>query len=75
MDHPIPTSHKVGLSHCSNLRHKMMYVMAEPDPNESTFFDAYDIGAYWCTSTQHAIGPDGRPVHPNDCKSGRGCCC
>ena len=53
----------------------MMYVMAEPDPNESTFFDAYDIGAYWCTSTQHAIGPDGRPVHPNDCKSGRGCCC
>ena len=42
MDHPTPTSPLVTAAHCANLRHKGMYVMAEPDPNESRFFDAYE---------------------------------
>ena len=74
MDHPTPTSAKVGAAHCSNLRHKMMYVTAEPDPNESKYFDAYDATSYWCTKTMGPVGPDGRPVHAEDCKAGRSCC-
>ena len=74
MDHPTPTSAKVASGQCSNLRHKMMYVMPEPDPGESRFFDAYDATAYWCIRTQSNIGPDWRPVHRDVCKSGRGCC-
>ena len=52
----------------------MMYVMAEPDPNESKYFDAYDATAYWCTKTLGPVGPDGRPVHAGECKTGRSCC-
>jgi hypothetical protein len=74
MDHPAPTSRVVNAGHCASLRHKGMYVMAEDDPKESRFFDAYDATAYWCVRTQRAIGPDGRPVHPGQCQMGRGCC-
>jgi hypothetical protein len=74
MNHPTPTSPKVGAGCCANLRHKMMYVMPEPDPNEHQFFDPYDAAAYWCTRTMGAVGPDGRPVHPADCTPGRRCC-
>ncbi len=56
------------------MRHKAMYVMAEPDPNESKYFDAYDATSYWCTKTMGRVGPDGRPVHAEDCKAGRSCC-
>jgi hypothetical protein len=48
--------------------------MAEPDPEEARFFDPYDATAYWCTCTQKALGPDGNPVNPDSCRSGRGCC-
>ena len=74
MDHPTPTSTKVGALQCSSLRHKMMYVMPEPDPNEAKYFDAYDATSYWCTKTMGVVGPDGRPVHAGDCKTGRSCC-
>ena len=74
MEHPTPTSAKVGAGQCCNLRHKAMYVMAEPDPNESKYFDAYDATSYWCTKTVGRVGPDGRPVHAEDCKAGRSCC-
>jgi hypothetical protein len=74
MDHPTPTSRLVTPVHCPSLRHKGMYVMAEPDPKEAKFFDAYDATAYWCVHTQRAIGPDGRPVHADSCRQGRSCC-
>ncbi len=74
MDHPTPTSRLVSADHCSSLRHKGMYVMAEPDPKESKYFDAYDATAYWCLRTQRAVGPDGLPVHADTCRMGRGCC-
>jgi hypothetical protein len=51
-----------------------MYVASAPDPDERTFYDAFDATAYWCTSTQKALGPDGKPVHADACRDGRECC-
>ena len=76
MDTPKPSSPLVNEHHCGNLRHKGMYVMSVPDPDEFTFYDRYDATHYWCTCTQKALGPDGLSVHPTTCKHGgeRGCC-
>ena len=76
MDHPTPSSRLVNeaTSHCLHLRHKGMYVTSAPDPDETTFYDAYDATAFWCTKTQRATGPDDQPVHADVCKDGRDCC-
>ncbi len=76
MDHPKPSSPLVNEVHCSNLRHKGMYVMSVPDPDEFKFYDPYDATAYWCIRTQKALGPDGKSVHPSTCQHAgtRGCC-
>lgn len=74
MDHPTPTSRLVNGSHCAHLRHKGMYVTSVPDPDEALFYDPYDATAYWCTRTQKALGPDGRPAHAEACIEGRDCC-
>jgi len=76
MDTPKPASPLVNEHHCGNLRHKGMYVMTVPDPDEFTFYDRYDATHYWCTCTQRALGPDGRSVHPSTCHhdGGRSCC-
>jgi hypothetical protein len=59
---------------CAHLRHKGMYVLSVPDPDEGTFFDTYDATVYWCTCTQKALGPDGKPAHAETCTTGRECC-
>ncbi|MGE3278105.1 MAG: hypothetical protein AB7O67_23595 [Vicinamibacterales bacterium] len=76
MDHPKLSSPLVSDAQCGNLRHKGMYVMSAPDPDAFTFYDPYDATHYWCTRTQKALGPDGRPVRPDACAHGcgRGCC-
>jgi hypothetical protein len=74
MDHPTPASPLVNESHCEHLRHKGMYVLAVPDPDEARFYDRYDATAYWCTRTQQALGPDGRRAHADACRGGRECC-
>lgn len=76
MEIPKPSSPLVNEQHCGNLRHKGMYVMSEPDPDEFKFYDRYDATAYWCTCTQKALGPDGQSVHPSTCRhdGGRSCC-
>ena len=74
MDIPKPSSPLVTEHNCGNLRHKGMYVMTVPDPDEFTFYDPYDATHYWCTCTQKALGPDGRSVHPSTCHHGRACC-
>jgi hypothetical protein len=51
-----------------------MYVGSIVDPAESTFYDSYEAAAYWCVDTQGGFGPDGRPVRPDVCRGGRGCC-
>jgi hypothetical protein len=73
-EHPHLSSTLVSSANCSNLRHKGMYVLSAPDPDEFAFYDRYNATAYWCTCTQQAVGPDGRPVHPDECRSGRVCC-
>jgi hypothetical protein len=60
--------------HCLSLRHKGMYVMSAPDPDEFKFFDPYDAAAYWCAETQRGFGPDGKPVRPDCCQGDRECC-
>jgi hypothetical protein len=60
--------------HCLNLRHKGMYVMSVPDPDEYKFYDKYDNTAYWCCQTATAFGPDGLPANPESCAGHRGCC-
>lgn len=61
-------------THCLKLRTKGMYVQSLVDPDESSFYDKVESSAYWCVSTQTAFGPDGEPVRPDECCSGRGCC-
>jgi hypothetical protein len=51
-----------------------MYINAVVDPDERTFYDPYETSAYWCVTTQSGFGPDGEPVRPDVCCSGRGCC-
>jgi hypothetical protein len=50
-----------------------MYINAVVDPDEATFYDAYDCSAYWCVMTQTGFGPDGQPVRADLCDSERGC--
>jgi len=59
---------------CLKLRTKGMYINAVVDPDESTFYDAYDNSAFWCVTTQTGFGPDGEPVRPDLCCSKRDCC-
>ena len=60
--------------HCEHIRHKAMYVMSVPNPDVLRFYDRYDSASYWCAGTASAFGPDGRPVRPDCCQDGRGCC-
>jgi hypothetical protein len=73
MDHPTPASSRITLSHCSHLRHKGMYVMAEVDPGDYSQ-GAYEATAYWCAKTQKSFGPDGDIVGREMCRHGRSCC-
>ena len=74
MEHLISPKVTPGV-HCLSLRHKGMYVMSVPYPDESKFYDtSYDSTAYWCGETQCGFGPDGQPVRPDVCQSERGCC-
>ncbi len=72
MDHPTPASRLVTPLHCSHLRHKGMYVMAEEDPELAA--GSYGATAYWCAKTQKSFGPDGDAVSRDACCHGRGCC-
>ena len=76
MDHPKPTSPLVNEHHCGHLRHKGMYVMSTPDPDERTFYDRFEATAYWCACTQSGFGPDRQPVTRHACTHGEGrtCC-
>lgn len=70
------TSPKLTMGvHCLSLRHKGMFVLSMPDPDESKFYDtSYDSTHYWCLETATGFGPDGHPVRPDSCKGERGCC-
>jgi hypothetical protein len=74
MDHPPLTSRHITFSHCTHLRHKGMYVFDELPPGGVDQVDEIEATAYWCSCTQKAFGPDGRPVGKRNCQNGRGCC-
>jgi hypothetical protein len=77
MEHPTPTSRLAGSRHCTHLRHKGMYVLSAPNPDEAQpHAGNFAATAYWCTRTMKALGPDGQPVHRDSCRhdGGRGCC-
>jgi hypothetical protein len=74
MDAPKPSSPLVTAQHCSHLRHKGMYVLSAPDPDEFRFYDRYEATSYWCACTQSGLGPDRRPVAAHACQHGRSCC-
>ena len=74
MEHLVSPKLTLGV-HCLILRHKGMYVMAAPDPDESKFYDtSAESTAYWCAETQTGIGPDGLPANPHLCQGDRTCC-
>ena len=53
---------------CPFLRNKEMYY------GESGLEDeAFSSGAFWCTKTQEAFGPDGEPAGGEECRAGRSC--
>jgi hypothetical protein len=74
MDAPKPSSPLVTAQHCGHLRHKGMYVVSVPDPDEFRFYDRFEATAYWCACTQSGFGPDRGPVTAHACQRGRGCC-
>ncbi len=66
-------SRRLGSHVCPDLRTKTMYL------NEEARGDADETGqgcsaAFWCLKTMDAIGPDDRPIGPELCTRGRGCC-
>ena len=74
MEHLISPKLTPGV-HCLSLRHKGMYVSAQPDPEEAACYDtSYESTAYWCSETLTGFGPDGQAVTAVACKNGRGCC-
>jgi hypothetical protein len=59
---------------CQHLRHKMMYV-DERQATPGLVDDSSDTRVFFCVKTQDALGPDGEPVSPDDCRDARGCYC
>jgi hypothetical protein len=75
MNHPPLVSRHLTGQHCSQLRHKGMYVFTSLEGDEAREeADGLEATAYWCACTQKAFGPDGQPVTARSCKVGRGCC-
>ena len=59
---------------CLNVRHKMMYL----DSRQQTpglVDDSTDTRVFWCLKTHDALGPDGKPVSPDECGTSRECHC
>jgi hypothetical protein len=76
MDHPPLSSRHLTAAHCSNLRHKGMFVlvgnMVQPGTHDQE--DFLGTSSFWCECTQKAFGPDGEPANARDCLDGRKCC-
>ena len=59
---------------CLHIRHKLMYCDYRHDV-PGMVDDTSDTRVFFCSKTQEVLGPDDKPVHPGDCKPGRGCYC
>jgi hypothetical protein len=67
---PAPAGMRVS-PFCAHLRTKKAYFLREPALEEEDLLDA--SGHCWCLKTMLALGPDGEPVLPSDCRAGRAC--
>lgn len=56
---------------CSKLCSKKLVFQQRPPRSEQDLMDA--SCHTWCSDTQEALGPDGQPTDPEDCRAGRGC--
>jgi len=74
MSHPELSSRHITSLHCSNLRHKGMYVLPDTADLDPIYRDPIEATSYWCVCTQKAFGPDGLPAGPAHCRHGRACC-
>jgi hypothetical protein len=72
---PVPPTAQmlpVGASpFCRHLRSKKSYFLRRPPETEADLLDG--SGHCWCLRTMIVLGPDGRPVEPAECRSGRPC--
>ena len=59
---------------CMHMRHKLMYV--DERHTQRGMVDVYsDTRIFWCAKTHESLGPDQRPVAPDECSNGRACYC
>jgi len=56
---------------CIHLRTKKSYFLRGPALEAADLEDG--SGYCWCRKTMLALGPDGEPVSPSDCRAGRAC--
>lgn len=62
---------KTGMQICSNLRTRANYI---PGLQQSrTDYNPNDYTPCFCLKTLHVVGPDDRPVSPEDCHQRRAC--
>lgn len=60
---------KPGHERCRFLTSKEMFYEVAQDASAHQG----GSGLFWCSQTQSCLGPDGKSVHCDDCKPGRGC--
>jgi hypothetical protein len=53
---------------CRHLRSKEMFYDSAAPPDERS-----GSGIFWCHRTTQCLGPDGKPVDDEDCRTDRGC--
>ena len=68
---PVAPSSEVQSPFCGDLRSKKFFMLDVLPTEEDQYLDSSNH--CWCYQTQQVVGPDGLPVHPGDCRPGRGC--
>jgi hypothetical protein len=56
---------------CGSLRSKKFFMFDALATEASQYLDGSNH--CWCYETQQVVGPDGNPVHPDNCQPGRPC--
>jgi len=54
---------------CRSVRSKKLFYQQDEDAS-----DARSAAPFWCSRTQSTVGPDGKLVGLDECRSSRGCC-
>ncbi len=54
---------------CRSVRAKKLFYQQDEDAS-----DARSAAPFWCSRTQSTIGPDGKLVGLDECRSSRACC-